>query len=187
MKKCLVITLVFAGFIFADNMLVNGDFELDLTTGWVESSAGAYDTITRGTMYEPDPDYEAYVFKGYGSGFARLAQVINAPSTDLDFSIKAKIYAYDNNADTLCWAASAVIISYLNDLGMLLGDTRICMLTSPCTWQNTPTCHLIPVADSFWHNYSFNIDDELTNLPGVNPLDIGKIEIALYDTTAHTC
>lgn len=187
MKKYVIIALVFVGLIFADNLLINGDFELDLTTGWTKSSYGGNDTITRGTIYEPDPDYEAYVFKGYGSGYALLSQTIDAPSTDLDFSIKAKIYAYDNNADTLCWAASAVIISYINDIGMSLGNTKICRFTTPCPWQSTPTSHLITAVDSFWHTYSFNIDDELGNLPGVNPADVKKIEIALYDTTAHTC
>jgi len=187
MRKYLIPVLLLAAMLYADNLLENADFEQVLSIGWIESSGGANDTINRGTTYDPDPDYEAFVFKGYGSGFAKLEQPVVIPSTDLDFSIRAKIYAYDNNADTLCWAAAGVILYYMNDLDMILGDTRICMRTTPCDWQNSPTCHLITVPDSFWHDYSFNIDDELANLAGVNPADVKKISIALYDTTAHTC
>ncbi|GAI64590.1 unnamed protein product, partial [marine sediment metagenome] len=32
---------------------------------------------------------------------------------------------------------------------------------------------------------AFNIDDELTNLPGVTPSDIKKIQISLLDSTYH--
>lgn len=187
MSKYLVLSIMITSIAFAGNLLVNPDFELDLATGWIATTNGANDTINRATGYDPDPDYEAFIFKGYGSGYAKLAQPVTVPSTDLDFSVRAKIYAYDNNADTLCWAAAGVIISYMDDLDMILGDTRICMRTTPCDWQNSSTCHLITVSDSFWHDYSFNIDDELLNLPGIDPGDVKKISIAFYDTTAHTC
>jgi hypothetical protein len=190
MKNFVIILFMAAGLIFAGNLSVNGDFEQDLSIAWELASNGYNPTITRGTAYDPDPDYEAYAFKDYGSGYAKLYQVIDLlgmSTADLDFSINAKVYAWDNNADQLCWAAAAVIITYMNESGARLGDTKICMRTTPCPWQNTSTCHLITATDSFWHNYSFNINDELGNLPGVNPSNVKKIEVALYDTTAHTC
>ncbi len=186
MRKYLIL-FVLVGFTFATNLVANGDFEQPLTTGWLQSSSGSSITINRATTYDPDPDYEAYAYKGAGSGFAKLYQVIDVATTDLGFSINAKVYAYDNNADTSCWAAAAVIISYLDATGSILGDTRICMRTTPCPWVSTSTTHLITASDSLWHNYAFNIDDELANLPGVSPSDVKKIEIALYDTTDHTC
>ncbi|OPX17930.1 hypothetical protein BXT86_03835, partial [candidate division WOR-3 bacterium 4484_100] len=120
-KKILIIALIPVGFLLAENLITNGDFEAPLNTGWVQDSYGSYITINRATNYDPDPDYEVYAEKGPGSGYINLYQSVDIPSTDLDFSVNAKLYAYDNNADTLCWAGSAVIIRYLNDLGARLG------------------------------------------------------------------
>lgn len=172
---------------YSQGLITNGDFEQTLDIGWQRDSNGVNITINRATIYDPDPDYEAQVYKGAGTGFAELSQMVDIPSTDLLFTCNAKIYAFDNDADTLTWAAAALIISYLDDGGATLGETRICNFSTPCPWLSTPTCHLIIAIDSFWHNYGFNIDDELANVPGVNPADVQKISIALYDTTLHTC
>jgi hypothetical protein len=130
--------------------------------------------------YHPDADYEVRVEKGDGSGFAKLFQTVNIPTTDLDFSCSAKMWAYDNHATA--WCGAAVWISYLNASNTLLGETMICMRSTQNPWNNTSTRHVIPVTDSLWHSYSFNINNELTNLPGVNPSQIAKIQVALYDT-----
>lgn len=183
-------TIIFISLASAGNWLINGDFEQDLNIGWTTNQSGSNITINRATTYEPDADYEVLVQKGAGNGYARILQMalenITTPS-EFNFSIKAKLYAYDNNADTLTWAAAAVIVGYYNATGTKLGETRICQFTAPCPWQNTSTCHLIIVSDSLWHTYSFNLQSELGNLPGVNPSNVKKVEIALYDTTAHTC
>lgn len=184
-----LLTIIFiVGLVNAGNWVINGDFEEDLSLGWTRSQSGFNIFIDRATTYEIDPDYEVRVQKGAGTGSARLLQItdITTPS-EFNFSIKAKLYAYDNNADTLTWAAAAVIIGYYNASGTLLGETRICQFTAPCPWQNTSTCHLITVSDSLWHNYSFNLQTELGNLPGVNPANVKKVGIALFDTTVHTC
>ncbi len=186
--KYIIASLLLAGVLFAQNLLVNGDFEQPLSNGWAIDSGGYYIYIDRATTYDPDPDYELRVEKQAGSGFARARQIVDIPSVDnINFSVKAKLYAYDNNADTLTYAAAAVRIYYKNTSGTTLGETRICQFTAPCPWQNTPTCHLIITNDSLWHTYSFSLSSELQNLPGVNPADIRKIEITFYDTTAHTC
>jgi len=187
MKYFLTIILM-VGLVSAGNWLINGDFEQDLSTGWTTTQGGSSITIDRATTYESDPDYEVRVEKGAGSGFATVSQTIDITTPgEFSFSIKAKLYAYDNNADTLTYAGTAVKIIYCNTSGTLLGETRICQFTAPCPWQNTSTCHLITVSDSLWHTYSFNLQTELGNLPGVNPANVKKVEVALYDTTAHTC
>ncbi len=181
-------TLIMIGLMFAGNWIINGDFEQSLDQGWATTSGGSNITINRATNYEPDPDYELLAQKGAGNGFIKISQItdITTPS-EFNFSVKAKLYAYDNNADTLTYAAVAVRIGYRSATGALLGETRICQFTAPCPWQNTSTCHLIFVSDSLWHTHSFNLQTELGNLPGVNPANVKKVEIALYDTTAHTC
>ncbi len=181
-------TIIAIGFASAGNWLINGDFEQDLSMGWTTTQGGSYIYIDRATTYETDPDYELRAEKGAGSGFANVSQTIDITTpSEFNFSIKAKLYAYDNNADTLTYAGAAVRIIYRNTSGTFLGETRICQFTAPCPWQNTSTCHLIIASDSLWHNYSFNLQTELGNLPGVNPSNVKKVEIAFYDTTAHTC
>lgn len=170
----------------ASVLLTNGDFELPLTTGWQQVEGGSYSEINRATTYDPDPDYEAYAKDQYGN-YAKLWQTVNIPTTDLEFAVNAKLYAYDNNQDTLCWAGAAITISYLDASGLLLGKTMICRYTTPCPWANSSTCHLIIAPNTNWNFYSFNINSELGNLPGVNPTDVEKIEVALYAKTDHTC
>lgn len=183
MKYIIVMTVVVASFIFADNLVTNGDFEQELTTGWLEYSGGITDSITRATTYDPDPDYEAFVYRASEGGYSKLYQIIDIPSTDLDFSVNAKLYAYDNH--TTAWTGASVMISYLNNSGFVLGTTRICARSTQCPWNNSSTMHIIAAVDSFWHNYSFNIETELANLSAVNPTDVRKIEIALFDSTYH--
>ncbi|MCX7995454.1 MAG: hypothetical protein N3A65_06770 [candidate division WOR-3 bacterium] len=186
--RLFITTFLMVGLMSAGNWLINGDFEEALSTGWTSTQSGSYIFIDRATTYETDPDYEVRVEKGAGNGYARLSQTIDITTpSEFTFSAKAKLYAYDNNADTLTWAAAAIRIIYRNSAGTLLGETRICRFTTPCPWQNTSTIHLILANDTLWNNYSFNLQTELGNLPGVNPANVKKVEIALYDTTAHTC
>lgn len=182
MNKYLTVFLII-GICSAGTFLANGDFEQDLTVGWFEKLNGLNITINRGTGYDQDPDYEAYVYKGTGGGYAKLYQVATVPITDLEFSANAKLYAYDNHASA--WCGAAVMISYLNSIGSVLGETMICARSTQCPWTNTTTRHIIPAPDSLWHNYSFNINDELGNLPGIDPTDVNKIEISLFDSIYH--
>jgi len=170
----------------AHELVLNGDFELDIANGWsidsVEGMTPYYDTLDRDTAFNPDSDYEARV-KKYDSAHAKLYQVFDVATTNLDFGINAKLYAVEYNPAGTYFAAAAVVLSYMNSSGMVLGDTRICFKTGHCIWANGPAMHLIEAPDSNWNTYSFNVNDELANLPGVNPLDIAKIKVALFDTT----
>lgn len=176
-RKYLMITLVMWGFVFAVPFLTNGDFEEPLTTGWLQELSGSSTFIARATNYDPDPDYEAYVYNGTGDGFAKLYQTVDVPTTDLEFSVNAKLYA--SSTSSTCWSGAAVVISYLDESGSLLGETMICYRAQACPWESNDTCHIIEATDSLWHNYAFNIDDELVNLNGVNQADIKKIQVAL--------
>lgn len=183
-----VILFVIIGISSAAVLLTNGDFEQPLTTGWFQTASGPYTTINRATDYDPDPDYEAFVYKGILNGYARLYQVIDIldfPLTDLEFSVNTKLYAWDNHI--IAWAGAAVVISYIDESDSLLGDTKICARSTQCPWTNTSTCHIIEPPDSLWHNYAFNINDELTNFTGINPSAIKKIEISLLATVGSHC
>lgn len=179
MKK-FVIILTMISFSAAGVLLTNGDFEQALTVGWQAASGGSNVYIDRSVSYDPDADYEARAEKGDGSGYAKLYQTVDIPTTDLDFSCHTKMWAYDNHSTA--WCGAAIRIFYQDASSSILGETMICMRSTQCPWNNTSTRHVIPVTDSLWHDYSFNIDDELTNLSGVNPAQIAKIQVALYDT-----
>jgi len=188
-KYLTALIIVLFGSGYAGVLITNGDFEEPLTTGWHQAAGGSYCYVDRATNYDPDADYEASarVDSLSGGGVAVLYQEVAIPTTDLEFSVNAKLFAWDNNADTLCCAGAAVIITYIDGSGTSLGETKICRFTDPFNWSNSSTCHLIISPDTNWHNYSFNINDELTNLPGVNPADIKKIKVSLYAKTDHTC
>jgi hypothetical protein len=182
-KKYLILILTMWGFVSAGNLMINGDFEESLLHGWLQARSGLNIVINRAINYDPDPDYEVYVSKANLDGYARLYQVINIldfPLTELEFSANAKLYAYDDWPGA--WTAAAVIVSYLNGSDSLLGETKICRYSLDCPWVSCSTLHLITVSDTNWNNYSFNIVDELENLPGINPLEISKIEVALFCT-----
>ena len=149
--------------------------------GWTFTTLGSGCWVLRNTGYDPDPDYEVCVNKNGPSGFAKLHQTIDVIITDLNFSVHTKLYAYDSKVGS--WAAASVVLSYMNDFNTVLGETRICQKSAHCPWASSPTRHLIIAADTSWRDYSFNINDELTNLPGVDPLEISKIQVALFDTT----
>jgi len=180
MKRYIITILALASFTFASQFLTNGDFEEPLMNGWQQSMYGAGSSINRGTDYDGDPDYEAFVYKGTGDGYARLYQIVDVPTTDLEFSVNAKLYAYSTSAS--CWAGAAVVISYLNESDSLLGETMICYRSYACPWANTSTRHIIAVTDSLWNNYALNIDDELLNLSGVDTADIARIQVSLLGT-----
>ena len=172
------ILLLLVAFGSASVLITNGDFEAELSTGWSELMAGSgVMEITRSTTYDPDPDYEVYVHKGDGTGSVELYQATPIPTTDLEFSVNAKIYAFGTSSQ--CWSGAAVSLSYLDAADSLLGWTRICARTVACPWVNNNYSHVIQAVDTSWNNYAFNINDELTNLPGIIPADIAKIHVSL--------
>jgi len=110
--------------------------------------------------------------------------MVDVPSTDIQFSVTTKLSAFEFNQYANYWAAAAVCLRYFSSNNNLLGETRIVYKSPHYPWSNSNTVHLISVSDSSnWHTYSFNLNDELTNLSGINTANIKKIQIVLMDTT----
>lgn len=171
----------------AQNLVINGDFEQSISTGWTQSSSGSV-TIDRSTSYDADGDYEGCANKNhvnFEDGYAQLYQIIDVAGTNLEFSCKAKCEGYESTDYPQNWTAGAIIIGYLNSSGTTLGETRIYHHTNDCPWTNSSTTHLISVPNTNWNNYSFNLNDELSNLSGVNPASVSKIKISLYSYVKH--
>jgi hypothetical protein len=98
---------------------------------------------------------------------------------DMD-SANVKLDAWDNGSS---WCGAALALCYRSANDALLGTTRICRISAGCPWSNTTVQHNIYASDTNWHSYSFTLEDELQNLPGVDPADVAKITIALIDTS----
>ncbi len=162
-------------------LVVNGDFEQVLSVGWTQSTSGTGYYVSRDVGYDPDPDYEAYVRKSTGSGFVRLSQEVIVPNLDVAFAARAKLHAY---ATSSAWSAAALVVSYRDEEGSILGETAICATSHYCPWTSTPTFHMIQAPDNLWQDFGFILADELSNLPGVNPGLIKRVDIALYGTAA---
>jgi hypothetical protein len=169
----------------ASVLLTNGDFEQDLSIGWTSMISGqlSTDTIDRATNYDPDPDYEVRV-KKYDAAYAKVSQTVDIPTTDLQFAVDCKLYAHEYDPLDVYWATAAVVLYYLDAGDNLLGQTRICFNSPHTPYTNSNVFHMIEVPSSTeWYDYSFNVNDELDNLSGIDAADIAKIEVALYDTT----
>lgn len=190
MQKFLIMILVI-GFSFASNFVTNGDFEQPVSVGWTEYSPGSYGYIARSTSYNPDPDYEVCVRRqgsgGLGSGYDWLTQTIEPPIPILecDFSATVKLNATESGNGSN-WAGAALCLNYLDATDVLLGTTRICRYSPGTPWSNSSTQHLIIAPNANWNNYSFDIIDELQNLPGVDPSEVAKLTVTLIDT-AYNC
>lgn len=177
MHKYLALFLVI-GMSSAAVLITNGEFEEPLETGWFQGSSGSgVMTIVRETYFDPDPDYEVFVHKGDETGSIKLFQTVVIPTTDLEFSVNAKLIVYGTSAQ--CWSGAGVCILYLNASNVVLGSSKICAGTVACPWQSNDSCHVVAAIDTLWNSYAFNIDDELVNVPAVNGSDVAKIQISL--------
>jgi hypothetical protein len=180
----LFLLLVLPSYALAIELVINGDFEDDLAPAWQDESAGNATSFIRSTDYDGDLDYEVLVEKGTGNGHAKLNQPIVIPSTDIYFSVNAKIHASTSHGP---WAAAGVALHYEDHFGNVLGTTKILRKTVDCPWSDSDKFHMILAPDENWNGFGFNLDDELVNLAGVNPLEIHQIRICLFGITGGDC
>jgi hypothetical protein len=180
------------GMASARELLVNGNFEDPARTTWRWDTFGvANDTgdchLWQSYYYDPDLDREVCVHKTLHQ-WAMLSQTVEIPSTNLNFSASAKFFAKTERPDTGYYACANVILSYMDVNDSLLGETRIYVHTGGCDWASTPVLHLIDAPDStHWHNYAFNVNDELDNLTGVSRSDVTKIRVGVWTYVRNNC
>uniref|UniRef100_A0A7V3PT94 DNRLRE domain-containing protein n=1 Tax=candidate division WOR-3 bacterium TaxID=2052148 RepID=A0A7V3PT94_UNCW3 len=176
----LVLITVLLG--FSQELLLNGNFEQELSIGWTQTDSGSgTHQVQRGTEYQPDPDFEAWVYQYDNPGWTRLSQLVPVPGVALQLSFWAKLIGYGGT--TTCWPAACVQVCYYDRDTNLLGETRY-YHTTYADWQPSPTLSLYRVNDTTWLYHQLDIAAELTqNLPGVNPSEIAFIEVALWSYT----
>ncbi len=182
-----MVLLVVALPVVAADLITNGNFEQDLSIGWEQDEKIHYNVSKceiSSDDYNSDGDKEAYTYTYLGY-HATLYQTVSMQSQDVLFSASAKLYPSKGVGGY--WAVSAIRIYYLDSSENTLGETRIYATSGTCPWSNSSTVHLIKVSDTGWHDYSFNIQDELANLSGVNPSNIAKLKVALYCYVDKAC
>jgi len=181
MKYFLFLPLVVA-LAVGQNLLTNGDFEQEITVGWTYSDSGVgTHQADRQVGYHPDPDYEAMTYQYDNPGWTRLAQRVDVPGTQLTLSFWASFE--ETGGTSSCWPAACFAVCYYNSANTLLGETRYYYSTY-ANWTPTSTFSLKRVSNPAWTQYSLNIMDELAqNLPGINPPDVARLEVALYSYT----
>ncbi|MFO7650700.1 MAG: hypothetical protein R6X13_05085 [bacterium] len=180
--KLLALLPLVAAVALGQNLLINGDFEQDLTVGWTYTDSG-YGThqADRQTSYDPDPDYEAMAYQYDNPGWARLAQRVDAPGVLLQLSFRASFL--QTGGTSSCWPAACVSVCYYDGSSTLLGETRY-FYSTYANWTPSPTLSLHRVNDPAWADYSLNVAEEIsTNLPGVDPGDVAQVEVALLAYT----
>jgi hypothetical protein len=181
MRKAVLLLPLLLAFGLSQNLLTNGDFEQELTTGWTQNVYGVV-TIDRGTDYQPDPDFEAKDSL-YAYGWGKLSQIVDAPGIQLALSFWARFEI--GAGSSTCWPVACVTVGYYDAANVLLGETRFYYHNSYCTWVPSSTLSLIEVTNPDWTQYNLDIAQELTqHLPGIAPGQVSRVEIALYDTTS---
>jgi len=182
LKNLLIFLTVTFSLSLSQELLLNGNFEQDLSIGWTRTDSG-YGThqVLRGTEYQPDPDYEAWVYQYDNPGWTRLSQRVEVPGVALQLSFWAKFA--ESGGTSTCWPAACFQVCYYDADANLLGETRY-FYSTYATWTPSPVLSLYRITNPDWNRYELNIADELTsNLPGVNPSDVAFVEVALWSYT----
>ncbi|MFO7675857.1 MAG: hypothetical protein R6X12_06040 [bacterium] len=183
MRIALALTLVL-GLLPGQSLLVNGDFEQDLSVGWTQARDGYGNQVfSRAADYHPDADYEARVYQYGGPGWMKLGQLVTVPDTGLEFSFQAEFRI--GNSSVTCWPVASVGLEYCDAGGDILGTTLFCLRDGNSNWTSTPILHLIEVTDPDWREYRLSIGAELSgNLPGVIAADVHQVRVLMYGFTS---
>ncbi len=182
LKVCLVVLVFVVGSGLSQNLLVNGDFEQELTVGWTYTDSGSgTHQARRDTTYHPDPDYEAWVYQYDNPGWTRLSQKVEVLNPALTLSFWAKFS--ESGGSSTCWPAACFQVCYYDANNNLLGETRYYYATY-ANWNPSPTLSLYRITNPDWTSYELDIQEEINNnLPGVNPDSVAKVEVALWSMT----
>ncbi|UCG41906.1 MAG: hypothetical protein JSU73_08430 [candidate division WOR-3 bacterium] len=171
-----------AGAAAAENLLVNGDFELPLDQGWsedVRTEAGDHSFDRWDTLGQPTPGYAARVYK-YLARYASLYQVCDVPGVDLEFSFDGRFWI--EGGSTTCWPTGAVILSYLDGTDAELGCTMILLRNQFNDWVESDTMNFYDVqVPGEWDSFGFSVAQEIEdNLPGVDAAEVSGVKVQLF-------
>ncbi len=157
-------------------LTVNGDFEQPLAIGWEIDASGEGLSILRGNYFDHDTDCEVNITCDEGYGEASLWQVVLLPETNVAFSVELTCFTEDG---ATAWCVAGLMITYRDAGTAPVGRTFIGSMSPNCTWESDGDFHVID-ATGDWSTWSFVLDDELENLPEVDPSRIRSMELKLF-------
>jgi len=143
--------LALAGFGFADNLLVNGDFEQPLEVGWTDTvvgSTGLFSFTRADTLGQPTPGFAASVYKTLAS-YASLSQTVDVPGVDLTLQFDGKLEI--GGGSSTCWPVAAFYIRYRDAAGRVSATPA-----STCTTSTARGRTAIPAPDR--HHVAGRVD-----------------------------
>ena len=163
--------------------VVNGGFEQEIEIGWQQYYEATNSSIGRNSDLDDDPDQELGLRFDNGIGEMAVWQRFAIANTDLDIAttIKAR-----TSASGGAWVAAGIRFGYLDRNLAVLGRTFIGRMSTDCPWYASPTLHLVTAANNQWEQYVFNLNDELANLPGVDPSEVAYLEVEVL-SEAENC
>lgn len=161
--------------------IVNGGFDQPLSVGWTVDTllyAGSYVIERTDTIGSPG-GYAARVYKTLAD-HAALVQTVNVPGPDLLFTFDARLWIAGGSSS--CWPVAALIVHYLDNGGVELGNTKFYSHDEYAQWISSDTAHLVDVSlQTGWQHYQLPIARELAgNLPGVNAGLVKRIRVELF-------
>lgn len=181
---------VVAPFARATELLQNGQFEDPPDVGWRYRVWGDFPDTGNCKLvwrhdHDPDRDFEILLHKMLHQG-AELSQLVDLPTLDAVFSVTCRLTSKTEQESL--YAAAAVCLQYIDRHDSVIGETRIFSATSGCDWSSTRSLHLIRAPDSLsWHRYSIALQEELLNLPAVDPDSVRYLKVCLLSFVLGNC
>ncbi len=176
--------LIWSSFVVSADALelvVNGGFEQPWGAGdWQPCQSGPASVLERATDLDPDPDFEARLSCGTGTGYTRLDQTVHIPGPATQLTFRARMSV---DATSSAWAAAGLVIAYLDQRGFTQAETRVYTATRYCPWVDSPTLHLLPIGGEVWQSYVIDIAEDLTHFPGMDPEAVQQVRISLLAQT----
>ncbi len=161
----------------AVELCVNGGFEEPLTVGWQATLPDSASSATRDAGCEPDPDYEVRLLKDHLTGCASLDQLLPFPGLDTHLSIRGRLWS---ESGSVSWSAAAIVIAFIDEGGLTLGETAFYTASRWCPWESGPAFHAIEVPAGVWDTYTLDVAAELaTHLPGVDADAVHGLRLSL--------
>ncbi|MGD8396006.1 MAG: hypothetical protein PVF43_11075 [Candidatus Eiseniibacteriota bacterium] len=157
-------------------MLVNGDFEQEITVGWLQRLDASAATLERTTTAQPDPDYELRLTVANGVGTLAALQRFLVPDPGMTVTADLCCSAAGSGG---AWSAAGLVLTYRDRDWGSLGQTVIAAVSADCPWVDSPTFHLIAAVPGVWTHHAFELLDELASLPGVDPDRVAWLEVAV--------
>lgn len=194
-QKILVYIFITFGLLFAygiaqetklvtNDVLLNGDFEEELSIGWQISSkdyAGSSE-INRDKI---EKNHFAHLQKDWG-GYAELSQILKLDNLNQNLSFRLNLNATSNREGYS--ATSAFILGFLDKNNKITSEIRIAYSTSQLT--NSSILYNYPTKPAEWKVYTLNLKDELDK--HFSKIDVSKIKklkitLSAYNNQTNGC